>query len=132
MKEAIPMDSPDQSRYSEPDRGCYGKDVERLLSRQADPYGKSKRHEPKTPERSTQCVNTRGEPTPLRCIETMLRLSLLLVAFDQTDAGWKDGGECQKQTPETRAVAFCDNTSKDGAYSTKQKSQGVFARLRLI
>jgi hypothetical protein len=37
MEQAIPMDSPDQSRYSEPDHGRYGKDVERLMLRQTDP-----------------------------------------------------------------------------------------------
>jgi hypothetical protein len=131
MKDAIPMDSPDQSRYSEPDRSRYYKNVERVMSSQADPQGESKRREPKTSEASTQCVNTRCEPTPLRSIETVLRLSFLLVAFDQTRAGWKDGGECQKQTPEPRTVAFCDETSNDGACSAKQESQGVFVGLRL-
>jgi hypothetical protein len=33
--------------------------------------------------------------------------------------------------PETRAVAFCDYTSKDGAYSAKQEAQGIFVGLRL-
>ncbi len=37
MKEAIPMNSPGQSRYSEPDHSRDYKDAERLMLGQADP-----------------------------------------------------------------------------------------------
>jgi hypothetical protein len=98
MKEAIPMNSPDESRYSEPHDGRDYKDAERIKLRQTDPKGESKRHETKTPEGCTHCVDTGCEATPLRSIETMLLLSFHLMTFYQTGAGREDGGECQKQT----------------------------------
>jgi hypothetical protein len=115
-----------------PDTGRQSNDQKRIVTGQHSPHDDGKPAQACAAQRGTGSIAAGSHPAPVCTVFPDFALAFLFMTFNQTGAGWKNGGEGQEQPAYARAPYFGHNSGQHRRQTSEEEPQQVFMRLCLF